>query len=129
MRTVIIDTDIAIDYLRGLDYAKTLVDLLLDTGNAFISVLSVYELHAGIRDEEQISTNYFISACSVELVTNDVAIKGGSLYRHYRGKGVTLAPIDCLIAATALIKGHRIATRNTSHYPEKGLLVHIGTKN
>ncbi|MBF0559908.1 MAG: PIN domain-containing protein [Nitrospirae bacterium] len=129
MPTVIIDTDIAIDYLRGVDYAKTLVDPLLDTNNAFISVLSVYELHAGLREEERVNTNYFISACAVELVTHDVAIKGGSLYRHYREKGVTLAAIDCLIAATALIKGHKIATRNTAHYPEKGLLIHIGTKH
>ncbi len=128
MRTVIIDTDIAIDYLRGMDYAKTLVDPLLDSNSAFVSVLTVYELHAGIRKEKETSTNDFISACSVELVTPDVAIKGGTLYRHYREKGITLSTIDCLIAATALINGHKIATRNTAHYPEKGLLIHVGVR-
>jgi hypothetical protein len=126
MRTVIIDTDIAIDYLRGIEYAKAFIDPLLDADNAFLSVLSVYELAAGMRKEERAKTEDFMNACSIEPVNPDIAVKGGDLYRHYREKGITLAPIDCLIAATALIGGHKIATRNTGHYPEKGLLVHLG---
>ncbi len=123
MQTVIIDTDIAIDYLRGINYAKNLIIPLLETERAFLSVLGVYELQAGMRDGEQTSTGDLINACCIELVTYDIAIKGGELYRHFRSKGITLTSIDCLIAATAALKGHVIATRNTEHYPEKGLLL------
>jgi predicted nucleic acid-binding protein len=47
---------------------------------------------------------------------------GGELYRKYRAKGVTLTSLDCLIAATASVKGYKVATRNLKHYPEKELL-------
>mgnify|MGYP001014823198 CR=1 FL=1 len=33
--------------------------------------------------------------------------------------------IDCLIAATTLVKGYKVATSNVKHYPEKGLLFSI----
>lgn len=35
---------------------------------------------------------------------------------------MTLTSLDCLLAATALVKGYKLATRNLRHYPEKGIL-------
>lgn len=122
MPGVLIDTDIAIDFLRGDSYAQPLMGGLWSSGQAMISVLTVYELSAGMRDAEKVVTHNFIDACTVEPVTPEIACKGGELYRHYRAKGVTLTSLDCLIAATALVKGYKVATRNVKHYPEKGLL-------
>ena len=85
-------------------------------------MLTVYELTAGMRDAEKVVTHNFIEACAVEPITPEIAIKGGELYRKYRAKGVMLTSLDCLIAATALVKGYKVATRNVKHYPEKGLL-------
>lgn len=123
MHPVLIDTDIAIDYLKGVQYAKELIDLLWDSDMAYFSVLSVYELWAGMRENEKEDTSNFIKACIIENITSEIAVKGGELYKHYRAKGITLTSIDCLVAATAIINGHKIATRNTAHYPEKGLLL------
>jgi len=123
MQTVIIDTDVAIDFLRGNNYAKELLSELFGSNLAHLSILSVYELHAGMRDNERIKTQDFINACNVELVTMDIAIKAGELRRYYQTKGITLTSIDCLIAATAIIGKFRIATRNKNHYPDKSLLV------
>lgn len=125
MPVVLIDTDIAIDYLRGDRGMFPLVNHLWQQGWAALSVLSVYELTAGMREREKAATMNFIAACSVLEVTPDIAVKGGDLYRKYRAKGMTLAPLDCLIAATALVKGGRVATRNVKHYPEKGILFDI----
>lgn len=122
MPVVLIDTDIAIDYLRGEQSIMPLVNSLWQDGNAALSVMSVYELVAGMRDKEKPVTMNFIAACSVLEVTEEIAAKGGELYRKYRGKGITLAPLDCLIAATAMVKGCKVATRNVKHYPEKGIL-------
>lgn len=125
MSGVLIDTDIAIDFLRGAVYTQPLVGGLWSDGLAMISVLTVYELTAGMRDAEKGVTQNFIEACAVEPITPEIAFKGGELYRKYRAKGVTLTSLDCLIAATALIKGYKVATRNVKHYPEKGLLFSI----
>lgn len=118
-----IDTDVAIDYLRGSRYARELIESLWDSGLAYLSVLSVYELYAGMRESEKGNTLSFVNACSIEDITGEIAIKGAELYKHYRTKGITLTSIDCLIAATAIVKKHKVATRNVAHYPEKRLLL------
>lgn len=122
MQGVLVDTDIAIDYLRGLPYANDLMEKLWESDSARLSILSVYELFAGMRDAEQEATGDFIRACPIEEVTFMIAQKGGEIYRHYRGQGITLTSADCLIQATAIIKGHKIATRNKAHYPDKRVI-------
>lgn len=125
MPGVLIDTDIAIDFLRGVAYTQPLMGGLWNDSQAMISVLTVYELTAGMHAAEKVVTHNFIEACGVESITPEIAVKGGELYRKYRAKGVTLTSLDCLIAATALVKGYKLATRNVRHYPEKELLFSI----
>ncbi len=122
MQAVMIDTDIAIDYLRGMSYAKDLILPLWKTNTAYLSILTVYELHAGMREDEKDDTENFIGACTVEPITIEIAKKGGEIYRHYRRQGITLTSNDCLINATAVVKGHKIATKNKAHYPDKKML-------
>ncbi|MBF0336882.1 MAG: type II toxin-antitoxin system VapC family toxin [Nitrospirae bacterium] len=125
MEAVLIDTDIAIDYLRGLPYAKKFVEYLWLNDSAFLSVISIYELLAGMKENEKIATESFISACSTNIVTAEIAVRAGELYRHYRTKGVTLTTTDCLIYATAIVRGYKIATRNTKHYPDGDIIIPV----
>jgi predicted nucleic acid-binding protein len=122
MPTVLIDTDVAIDFLRGMPYAQPLLAGMWADGQAVISVLSVFELTAGMKEREKAATHDFIDACEIEPVTTEIAIKASELYRRYRSKEITLTSLDCLIAATALVKGYKVATRNVKHYPEKGIV-------
>lgn len=123
MQTVLVDTDIAIDYLRGIHYAKELMLSLWDENRAYLDILSVYELYAGMRDNEEADTENFINACSIEHVTLEITKKAGEIYRSYRKEGITLTSIDCLVYATALLIGHKIATKNKEHYPDKKILL------
>jgi len=122
MKTVLIDTDIAIDFLRGLNQAKSLITPLWEQNAAFLSLLSVYELYAGMQEKEKTATDNFIRACQIEPLTFEISQKAGELYRFYRKEGLTLTAIDCLIFATAKTQQHLIATRNLRHYPDKKLL-------
>ncbi|MBI5741993.1 MAG: PIN domain-containing protein [Nitrospirae bacterium] len=123
MRTVIVDTDVAIDYLRGIQYANELMPALWDGNTAYLSILSVYELYAGMRDNETEDTGNFVNACIIEPMTIEIAEKAGEIYRRYRKEGITLTSIDCLINATAVVRGHKIATKNKEHYPDKKILL------
>lgn len=125
MPAVLIDTDVAIDFLRGEDYAQPLLAGLWQEGRAALSVLTIYELTAGMREKERGHTLDFIGACLIEGVTEEIAVKAGDLYRQYRAKGIALTSLDCLIAATALVAGHKIVTRNVGHYPQEGLLLQL----
>lgn len=125
MQTVLVDTDVAIDFLRGAPYSRELLKGLWERNLAYLSVLSVYELGAGLREKERGDTENFIQAFNLEEIDFRVAWRGGALFRTYRKKGITLTAMDCLIMATALERKHKIASRNTPHYPEKGLLLKI----
>ena len=122
MQKIIIDTDIAIDFLRGLEYAKELINRLWRDGGAYLSILSVYELYAGMKEKEKEDTDNFIKACDIELIDYAIARKGAELFKKYRKIGISLTTVDCLIAASAIVKEYKIATRNIKHYPEKDII-------
>jgi predicted nucleic acid-binding protein len=122
MQKVLIDTDIAIDYLRGKESAKVLIEPLWKRDAAYLSILSAYELYAGMREQEKESTEDFIQSCHIESITLEIAKEAGKLYKEFRSQGITLNSVDTLINATALINRHKIVTRNISHYPNKDIL-------
>jgi len=125
MPTVLIDTDVAIDFLRGEAYAQDLLLPLWELSRAYLSVLTIYELYAGMKEKERQATDDFIGACLIEPASQGIAAKGGEWRAFDRGKGITLTAVDCLIAATAFLQGHKIATRNFRHYPDKKLLLNL----
>jgi predicted nucleic acid-binding protein len=125
---LIIDTDVAIDFLRGENYARVLLSELLRNNNAHLSILSVYELYAEMKDSEETKTKDFIDECIIEPITMDIAISAGELRKFHKAQGITLTSIDCLIAATAIVRKFKIATRNTKHYPDKSLLLDFETE-
>ncbi len=121
--SVLIDTDIAIDFLRGSTEARDLLIPLLTEKMVFLSLLSVYELYAGMQEKEQVSTDNFIQACQLAPLTLEITRCGSKAYQEYRKQGITLTTVDCLIWATAKINNHKIATRNLRHYPDKDILI------
>ena len=122
MQTVLVDTDIAIDFLRGAEYAGGIMKKLWNSNASYLSILSAYELYAGMKEDEVEDTENFINACNIEPVTIAITKKAGEAYRLNRKMGVTLTSIDCLLYATAATVGHKIATKNKEHYPDKKIL-------
>jgi predicted nucleic acid-binding protein len=120
---ILIDTDVAIDYLRGREYARQFLHTLWDQEKAHLSILSVYELLAGMRRGEEEATRSFIEVCYVENLDFGIVARAGTFYRKYRRRGITLMLLDCLIMATAAVRGLKLATRNIKHYPEKHMLL------
>jgi predicted nucleic acid-binding protein len=128
MRRVVIDSDIAIDYLRGREYALKLMKKLWRIDAAFLSTTTLFELYAGMRDSEKESTENFVQACNILPVTSQISMVAGELYRIQRkqGKqGKTLDAIDCINHAVAIVHNLQLATRNVSHYPDCDRLLAI----
>ena len=121
---VIIDTDVAIDFLRGDEIIKNTLLKLWENNIAHVSILSVYELFAGMKENEKEYTLDFINASFIEPISVEIAEYGGEFFKKYRKNGITLTTVDCLIMATAYLKKYRIFTKNVRHYPEKDLIYH-----
>lgn len=112
---LLIDTDVLIEYLRGQSEAVEYLEGL--TSDLHISVISVAELFAGVRsDEEEKSLKQLLLAFVILSVTEKTAQLGGLYRRDYgRSHGTGLA--DALIAATSEENGTDLVTSNQRHFP------------
>lgn len=121
-QTILLDTDFVIDFLRGDARMMNIIIPLWEKNIVFLSILSVYELYAGMRPNEKEATDNFINACQIEPLTVEISKEAGKYRSQYRAKGETLSIVDCIIATTAKMNRHLIATRNIKHFPEKKYL-------
>lgn len=112
---LLIDTDVLIEYLRGRSEAVEYLEGL--TSDLYLSVISVAELFAGIKgNEEANSLEQLLQAFVILPVTEKTARLGGLYRRKYRpSHGIGLA--DALIAATAEESGADLVTFNQRHFP------------
>lgn len=113
--TLLLDTDVLIDYLRGLDAARRFVDG--QHQRLLISTVSVAELYAGVkgeREEKQLAD--FVD--SFEPLAVDLAIaRQGGLFRNQYASSHGIGLADALLAASALAHGADLATLNQRHFP------------
>ena len=115
MSGVLIDTDVLIDFLRGLALAKTFIETL--SNPVYISAITVAELHVGVRNgKERATLTTFLDTLEVLPLDAEIAAEGGLLRRDY-GKSHGVGLNDALIAATVLKHKLQLATLNAKHYP------------
>ena len=115
MSNVVLDTDVLIDVLRGRGPARAF--LLRVTADAIpcCSVISVAEIHAGMRPQERDRTAALLDSLVLLDVTRPIAELAGRFKQRERAHRLELA--DCLIAATAVLEAGTLATGNSRDYP------------
>jgi predicted nucleic acid-binding protein len=115
LKTPLVDTDVWIDFLRGIPKAVDFVDQLPDI--VCISAVSVAELYAGVREgkEREVLGDLLTSLKVISL--DDVGAAHGGLIRRDFGKSHGVGLSDALIAATALQHDCQLFTLNVKHYP------------
>jgi hypothetical protein len=117
MARQLLDTDILIDFLRGRAAAWSLMANLRAGGEApLISAISVAEVFAGARRGEEEAAERLLSVLDKVPVSETIARHAGEFLRAYQqSHGLELG--DALVAATALVAGATLITRNVKHYP------------
>jgi predicted nucleic acid-binding protein len=119
----LIDTDIAIDFLRRRDYAQKLLEHWAGEGLLAISTLTHLEIYQGMKAGEEGATNAFLDGLISVTVDVSIARRAGRMLGELRLKGVTVGIADSIIGATALQIGAPLLTNNAEHYPFSGLKV------
>lgn len=115
MRNVVVDTDILINFLRGKEKAKEFLLSLVENSTIYCSAITVAEVYAGMKEHEKERTTELIESLNIADVTLAIAEKAGEYRRTIMKQSLELD--DCLIAATAFVKGSVLATGNGKHYP------------
>ena len=108
----IIDSDVLIDYLQGLEVAKRELDRYPQRE---ISIISWMEILAGAdNEEEDKACRGFLSTCTVHALSTEIANEAVRLRKRFR---VRLA--DAIVWATAQTNSCLLVTRNTRHFSAK----------
>lgn len=111
---MLLDTTVLVDALRGRAEAVTYIEELAD--QPAVSVISVGELYAGVRSEEEDELVRFLSIFRVLPVDAAIARQGG-YWRRDCGPSHGTSLTDALVAATADVHQLKLATHNTKHFP------------
>ncbi len=114
-KTLLIDTDVLVDYLREFPPAVEYLESLEE--DLCTSSIVVAELYGGVREgKERQSLDSLLSVFEIKPIDADLAERGGILRRDFAPKhGTGLA--DALIAATAQQCGAELVTLNAKHFP------------
>jgi predicted nucleic acid-binding protein len=109
------DTNVLVDYLRDKEEA---IRFLESSSYSFsISVVSITELYAGLRNSrELLELQEFIASLVIHPVDERIAALAGKYLNQY-AKSHNVGIADALIAATAKVHGEQVATLNVKHFP------------
>jgi predicted nucleic acid-binding protein len=120
---VLLDTTVLIDILRGRPVVDRLRLLRRRADVAATSAVNVEEIVRRLRAPEAVSAQRLLEGLLVVPLDRTAGERAGAWRRDYAQAGTTLSQADCLIAATALAAGGRLATGNPSHFPMPELAV------
>jgi predicted nucleic acid-binding protein len=109
----IVDTDVMIDVSRANASAAGYLDSLIDPA---ISIITAQELIVGARDKRDLAgIDSLVSAFPVVHIDASIGQLAYDLLKRY-AKSDGLRTFDSLIAATAIVRGLELVSRNRKHF-------------
>lgn len=113
---IIADTDVLINFLRGKG-AINEVSEELKQGRLFTTVITVFELWAGVRnDSQRKSVDKLQSALVIIPLEPNAARTAGEIRRTLEKDGEGIGMADSLIAGICLTHNGTLLTNNKKHF-------------
>lgn len=121
MAEILLDSDVIIAWLRGLEPFAEIIPALFEKGEVLgWTPVSVAEIFAGaMKGEERQLENLFLVLEAVSL-SAEIGQKAG-LYLHAYSKSYGVEVSDALIAAAAYHNKMALWTLNKKHYPMRDI--------
>lgn len=113
--SVVLDTSVLIDHLRGSDSATEYLASL--EGRPSCSEVSRIEVIQGLRSSERRAADQLFALIAWVPVSESVARRAGDLGRRWRRSHPGIGVADLAIAATVEEIDAGLATRNLKHFP------------
>jgi predicted nucleic acid-binding protein len=116
--TVVVDTSILVDHLRGDQRARDLLrGAVRSRERLTASAMTRVEVLAGIRPGEETDTRRLLALLEWIPVDDAMAESAGELARNYLQSHPGVDPVDYVIAATVERVAAELWTRNVKHFP------------
>jgi predicted nucleic acid-binding protein len=114
----LLDSTVAIDYLRDDERAVAVVESLFAAGvPVAASEMTRFEVLSGMKPLEQVATEELFAEVVWVAIGERVSRAGALLARRYRKSHSGIEDGDYLIAATALELDADLLTTNVRHFP------------
>lgn len=118
MAQILIDSDVLIDYLRGVQVAVAHLQQLEANGETLCTCdIVIAEVESGLSTPQSTAVQPIVDGLFFLERDTSAARQAGRWRYEYARKGIALSLADTMIAATAHAHGAGILTRNVSHYP------------
>lgn len=115
--TVVVDTSILIDVLRGAPQAAAVLRRAREAGPLDASEVTRLEVLAGMRAREEDATRALLGAFTWHPLDERLAEIAGELGRRWLPGNRGIDSADLAVAATAVALDARLFTRNVKHFP------------
>jgi predicted nucleic acid-binding protein len=116
--TIVVDTSVLIDHLRGDERAHRALRNAADEGERLVaSVVTKVEILAGMRAEEEPRTRSLMLVLDWIPVDDVIAEHAGQLANRFLRSHPGVDPVDYIIAATTRTLDAALWTRNIKHFP------------
>ena len=115
--TVVVDTSILIDVLRGVDAAAAVLRKARTAGPLHASEMTRVEVLAGMREPEAAATGALLAVLTWHPVDAAIAEIAGTLGRRWLPSNRGIDSADLAIAATTIALDAQLYTRNVKHFP------------
>jgi predicted nucleic acid-binding protein len=115
--TVVVDTSVLIDVLRGEPTAAKVLREARGSGLLHASEVTRLEVLAGMRVREEDATRALLGALIWHPVDERIAEIAGELGRQWLPGNRGIDSPDLAIAATTIALEARLFTRNVKHFP------------
>jgi predicted nucleic acid-binding protein len=116
--TVVLDTSVLVDHLRGDERARRVLAERAHAGEPLsASVLTKVELLAGVRADEEDRTRRLLEVLDWREVDDQLAERAGRLASRFVRSHPGVEIVDYVIAATVERLEAELLTRNRKHFP------------
>jgi predicted nucleic acid-binding protein len=115
--TVLVDTSVIIDYLRGHHGAEEVLERERVAAPLHASEITRLEVLAGMRLSEESGTRSFLSIFIWHPFDTSVAERAGELGQRWLASHRSIDSADLAVAATAMVSGCKLLTCNVKHFP------------
>jgi predicted nucleic acid-binding protein len=124
MAAVLLDTTVLIDVLRGRSAAVAKLRGVRASGDVpYTCAINVEEVVRGLRPSEEVEAQRLFAGLIQAPLGLAEGHRAGEWRRRFAQRGRTVSQADCLIAASALAIGARLATGNPLDFPMTELAI------
>ncbi len=114
---IVADTDVLIDYLSGKGAGADRVALELERGDLATTVITRFELLAGVRNPRQEAiVRDLLDALEVLPLDGPAADEAAGVRRVLEASGTAIGMADSLIAGIVKVRRGLLLTRNRRHF-------------